>query len=152
MRFAFSAILSSHQTGQQGVLFSLILHVRVEMTSSQQPILPAEDAETETVPGAVRHQRSFCVLICNPSMKPRLRSHACAARLPSIQDASSHQPAAAREQTEAVKERKRRNNNPGVRVQGGRIYCSDTGTTCHQVASFTPTKQCRAAGCSSALA
>ena len=103
------------------------------MTSSQQPSL----AEAETVPGMICRQRLFCVLICAPSMLPGLRSHACAAQLPLIQSASPHQPDAARE-TEAVKERKRRNNNPGVRVQGGRIYCSDTGTTCHQVTRSTP--------------
>ncbi|KAL0023220.1 hypothetical protein WJX79_005106 [Trebouxia sp. C0005] len=28
--------------------------------------------------------------------------------------------------------KKSRNADPGVRVQGGRIYCSKTGTTCHQ--------------------
>ena len=121
------------------------------MASSQQPNLPAEAAEAEAVPGAVCHRWMFCVLICDLSVRPRLRSHACAARLPLLQDASSHQPAAARE-TEAVKERKKRNNNPGVRVQGGRIYCSDTGTTCHQVAWSTPAKHISAAGCSSVLA
>ena len=82
------------------------------------------------------------VQIYDPSVQSRLRSHACAAQLPLIQHASSYQPAAAKE-TEAAKERKRRNNNPGVRVQGGRIYCSETGTTCHQVAHSIPAKQCR---------
>jgi formamidopyrimidine-DNA glycosylase len=28
--------------------------------------------------------------------------------------------------------KKKRNNNPGVRVQGGRVYDSENGTTCHQ--------------------
>jgi hypothetical protein len=31
------------------------------------------------------------------------------------------------------KAKKKRDNNPGVRVQGGRIYDSEKGTTCHQV-------------------
>lgn len=31
------------------------------------------------------------------------------------------------------KPRKPRTTNPGVRVQGGRIYDSENGTTCHQV-------------------
>lgn len=32
-----------------------------------------------------------------------------------------------------VKQKKKRDNNPGIRVQGGRIYDSEKGTTCHQV-------------------
>jgi hypothetical protein len=32
-----------------------------------------------------------------------------------------------------LKVKKKRDNNPGVRVQGGRIYDSEKGTTCHQV-------------------
>lgn len=34
------------------------------------------------------------------------------------------------------KAKKPRCSNPGVRVQGGRIYDSANGTTCHQVRSF----------------
>lgn len=39
---------------------------------------------------------------------------------------------ASQAQEGAAPAKKKRNNNPGVRVQGGRVYDSENGTTCHQ--------------------
>ncbi|KAL4448632.1 hypothetical protein ABPG75_005851 [Micractinium tetrahymenae] len=43
--------------------------------------------------------------------------------------------------------KKKRNNNPGVRVQGGRVYDSEKGTTCHQCRQKTVEVKAKCTAC-----
>ncbi|KAL4424642.1 hypothetical protein ABPG77_002260 [Micractinium sp. CCAP 211/92] len=43
--------------------------------------------------------------------------------------------------------KKKRNNNPGVRVQGGRVYDSENGTTCHQCRQKTAEIKAKCTAC-----
>ncbi|KAI3426127.1 hypothetical protein D9Q98_008506 [Chlorella vulgaris] len=43
--------------------------------------------------------------------------------------------------------KKKRNNNPGIRVQGGRVYDSENGTTCHQCRQKTAEIKAKCSSC-----
>eukprot|EP00887_Chlorella_sp_A99_P007601 scaffold28.g7601.t1 len=43
--------------------------------------------------------------------------------------------------------KKKRNNNPGVRIQGGRVYDSENGTTCHQCRQKTVEVKAKCRAC-----
>eukprot|EP00884_Botryococcus_braunii_P009655 jgi/Botrbrau1/18691/Bobra.0386s0019.1 len=65
--------------------------------------------------------------------------------IPGVQE--NGRKASKRVDSEGIDHKKRRQNNPGIRVQGGRIYDSEKGTTCHQCRQKTVETKAKCGSC-----